>query len=136
MSFYFNKIVIILHILFIFLFLKNLLIFGCTRSSLLCGPFSSWSEWGLLFNALHWLLTAVASFVVGRRLKGTTPQELRCVGSRCGSWALEHGLSSVSHGLGCSKACAVFLDQGSNSNLLHWWVDSLPRSHQGSPCFS
>ena len=26
-----------------------------------------------------------------------------------------------------------FPDQGSNSSLLHWQVDSLPLSHQGSP---
>ena len=27
----------------------------------------------------------------------------------------------------------IFPTQGSNSHLLHWQVDSLPRSHQGSP---
>ena len=30
----------------------------------------------------------------------------------------------------------VFLTQGSNSYLLNWQVDSLPRSHQGSPVIS
>ena len=29
----------------------------------------------------------------------------------------------------------IFLTQGSNPNLLHWQVDSLPLSHQGSPSF-
>ena len=40
--------------------------------------------------------------------------------------SLEHRLNS------CSSACGIFLDQGLNSCLLHWQVDSLPLSHQGS----
>ena len=40
------------------------------------------------------------------------------------------------HGLGCSVACGIFLDQGSNPCLLHWQVDSLPLSHQESPKLS
>ena len=39
----------------------------------------------------------------------------------------------VRHGLSCSEACEIFPDQGSNLCLLHWQVDSLPLSHQGSP---
>ena len=39
----------------------------------------------------------------------------------------------VAHRLSCFAACAIFLDQGSNSCLLHWQADSLPLSHQGSP---
>ena len=35
----------------------------------------------------------------------------------------------VAHELGCSW---IFLDQGLNPCLLHWPVDSLPLSHQGS----
>ena len=27
----------------------------------------------------------------------------------------------------------IFLTQGSNPSLLHWWADSLPLSHPGSP---
>ena len=38
----------------------------------------------------------------------------------------------VAHGLSCSKACGIFLDQGSNPCPLHWQVDSLPLRHQGS----
>ena len=30
-------------------------------------------------------------------------------------------------------APGVFPTQGSNMSLLHWWVDSLPLGHQGSP---
>ena len=39
----------------------------------------------------------------------------------------------VVHGLSCSAACGIFLDQRSNLCLLHWQVDSLPLSHLGSP---
>ena len=39
----------------------------------------------------------------------------------------------VVQGLGCSTACGIFLDQESDLCLLHWQVDSLPWSHQGSP---
>ena len=38
----------------------------------------------------------------------------------------------MAHGLGCSEACGIFPDQGWNPCLLHWQVDSLPLSHQGS----
>ena len=34
-----------------------------------------------------------------------------------------------------SEACRIFLDQGSNPCSLHWQVDSLPLSHQGSFLF-
>ena len=59
-----------------------------------CAPaFSSCSEWGLLFVAVHKFLIAVASLVA------------------------EHGLQSagsvvVAHGLSCSAACGIFPDQG------------------------
>ena len=35
----------------------------------------------------------------------------------------------VVHGLSCSEACGIFLDQGSNSYLLPWQADSLPLSY-------
>ena len=39
----------------------------------------------------------------------------------------------VVHGLSCSLACEIFLDQGSNPCVLHWQADSCPLYHQGSP---
>ena len=39
----------------------------------------------------------------------------------------------MAHGLSCSVACGIFLDQGSNLRPLHWQVDSYPLHHQGSP---
>ena len=42
------------------------------------------------------------------------------------------GSTVVVQGLSCSVACEIFLDQEWNLCLLHWQVDSLPLSHQGS----
>jgi len=39
----------------------------------------------------------------------------------------------VVHGLSCSPACGILLDQGLNLCLLHWQVESLQLSDQGSP---
>ena len=37
--------------------------------------------------------------------------------------------------LSCPAVCGVFLDQGSNPYSLHWWADSSPLDHQGSPAY-
>ena len=38
-------------------------------------------------------------------------------------------------GVGCHFLLqGIFLTQGSNPDLLHWQVDSLPLSHQGGSC--
>ena len=39
----------------------------------------------------------------------------------------------VVHRFSCFTACGIFPDQGWNPGLLHWQVESLPVSHQGSP---
>ena len=39
----------------------------------------------------------------------------------------------VAHGLSSPKACGIFPDQRLNLCPLHWQVDSLPLSNQGSP---
>ena len=92
---------------FIYLF-----VFGCVGAALglrcCTQAFSSCSEWGLLFVAVHgllivvaslcccgeWALGAWASVVVARGLSscGSWALELRL--SSCGSWALEHRASS------------------------------------------
>ena len=61
------------------------------------------------------LLAAAASLVVERGLQGSRASVV------------------VAQGLGCSSACGIFPDQGWNPCLLHWQMDSLPLSHQGSP---
>ena len=37
------------------------------------------------------------------------------------------------HGLSCSAACGIFLDQELNPCFLQWQMGSLPLSHQESP---
>ena len=45
--------------------------------------------------------------------------------SCCGARALGHsGSVVVVHGLSCSKACGIFLAQGSNPSPLYWQTDS------------
>jgi len=69
-----------------------------------------------------------------RSLSCCRAQALECLGfSRCGSRDLEHRLSSCAHGLSCSEAREIFLDQGLNPSLLHWPADSLPLSLEGNP---
>ena len=76
--------------------------------------------------AVHRLLTAVTSLVAAHGLWGT--RALTPVVSRLQST----GSVVVVHGLSCSTTCGVFMAQGYNPCLLHWQVDSLPLSHQGS----
>ena len=67
------------------------------------------------------------------------PLSLRSAGSRhTGSVVVARGPQSagsavVAHGLSCSVACGILLDQGSNPCPLHWQADSQPLRHQGSP---
>ena len=65
----------------------------------------------------------------------TWAQYLRLPGSRAWLQALEHGSEVVIHGLSCSEVCGIFPPQGSNPCHLHWQLDSLPTSHQGSPIY-
>ena len=55
------------------------------------------------------------------------PLLLRSTGSR------RAGSVVVAHGPGCSAACGILPDQGSNPCPLHWQADSQPLRHQGSP---
>ena len=61
--------------------------------------------------------------------------------SPCKEWSAgsrERASITAARELNYSKACEIFLGQGSHPCLLHWQADSLPLSHQGSPrhfCF-
>ena len=100
-----------IHVCFFFP-LTILLYFGCAGSSLLCGLFSSCSEQSLSSSC------GVCSHCSGRSRCRAGAQQLWC-------------------GLSCSAACGTFLGPGLSPCLLHWQVDSLPLSHEGSPhvCF-
>ena len=56
--------------------------------------FSSCGEQGLLFVAVHGLLTAMASYCGAQALGARAPVVVACRLSSCGSQALEHRLSS------------------------------------------
>ena len=125
-------------VLYSLFLLLCLFIFGYPGSSLLWGLFSSCgtqtSHHGFLqlryIDFSSWWLFLLQS--VGCRVLG--PQWLWHMGSVAaapGLWST--GSTVVAHGLSCSTACGIFLDWRSNQCLLHWQVDSLPLSHQGSP---
>ena len=80
---------------------------SCTR-----GFFSSCDKQGLLFVAVHGLLTACGV----QTLRGRA------------SVALAHGPSRFS-------ACGILPDQGSDPCFPHWQMDSLPLGRWGSPLF-
>ena len=78
--------------------------------------------------SLRWLLAAE------RRLEGAWVSVLQSMGSEVAVRGLySTGLVVLVHGLSCSAACGIFLDQGLNLCLLHFQADCLPLSHQGSP---
>ena len=98
------------------------LFFGSAGSSLLCMSFLLLQRVrGLLFIAVRGLLVAVALlWNTGSRHMGVS----NCVDSVV-----------AAHGLGCSMACEIFLDQGLNPCPLPWQAYSYPLYHQGSPVF-
>ena len=88
---------------------------------------------GYSLVAVHRLFTSVDSLVAVHMTSGVRASVVAARGlSSFGSWALEYRLSSCGHGLSCSSACGILLDQGLNPCLLHWHEDSSPLSHQGS----
>ena len=62
---------------------------------------------------------------------------LRCAGFLLG-WLLLWGTGSVVvvHGLRCSVACGIFLEQGSNLFAQHWLTGPYSLYHQESPFIS
>ena len=90
----------------------------------------SCSEWGLL-SSCGVRASHCGRFSCCRAL----PLEHCLWSTTSGALALEHWLWSTGsvlvHGLSCSLACTIFLDQVWNLCLLPWQADSLPLSHQG-----
>ena len=79
------------------------------------------SLWGTDFS-LQWLLL----------LPTPAPGHLGQVSSVCAARGLQRTGSVVVGHSSCSTACGIFPTQESNPCFLHWQVDSLPLSHQGS----
>ena len=113
-------------------FVICILVFGSAGSFLLCGLFCSCREWGLLS-----ICCARASHYAG--FSCCRAQALEHSGySSCSTQAPELGLpgsraQSQQWWLSCPMACGIFMDQGLNSCLLHWRVNSSPLRNQGSP---
>ena len=118
MDFFFFKVssfFFLIVIFLIYLLLIYYLFFGCVGSSFLCE--------GLL-------QLAASGGHSSSRCAGLPPSRpllLRSTGSR------RAGSVVVAHGPGCSAACGIFPDQGSNPCPLHWQAASQPLRHQGSP---
>ena len=87
-----------------------------TRALSSCGEGDYSSLWSTGFSIQRLLLLQS----MGSRMSG--PQELRHLGSVI-----------MAPGLGCSSACGIFLDQGSNRCPLHCKADSQLLGYQGSP---
>ena len=112
--FFFSLNFSLMFLLFFHLF-NDIIVSGCAASFLFHGlSFVAETQGSSLLLELR-LLNAVASLVLECGLEGV--------------WASV----AVVHGLGCSTARGILLDQGSNPCPLHWQVDSLPRSHPGKP---
>ena len=83
----------------------------------------------LIYFWLHWVFVAACQFslvVVRGAVLCCGARASHCSGfSCCGARTLGTWTSVVvAHGLGCSVACGIFLDQVSNPCPLHWQVDS------------
>ena len=78
-----------------------------------------------------WASHCVASPVAEHELQAHGLQQLWHSGSVVVACRLQSTASVVvAHGLSCSMACGIFLDQGSNPCPLHWQADSQPLRHQ------
>ena len=108
------------NLIYLFIF-----ILGCIRSLLLCLLFFSSGEQGQFSSCGAWA-SHCGDFRCGASLQGVRP-----------SVVATHGLSSsVAHRLSLSMECGIFPNQVLNPRLLHWQVDSLSLSHQGSPAWN
>ena len=89
---------------------------------------------GFSLVAVCRLLTAVASLVVEHGLHGVWASVVKAcrltIVVAPGFYST--GSIVVARGLNYCTSCGIFLDQGSNLCLLHWQVDFLPPSHNGS----
>ena len=102
---------------------SSLFIFGCAGSSLLPRGFSRLQQAGATLPCSVWASLAVEQGLWGARASAVAAPRLQS----------STGATVVTHGLSRSAACGIFLDQGSNTRLLHWQADSLPLEPPGKP---
>ena len=89
--------------------------FSCSKQGLLCVVVQ---QAGATLCCGAWASHCGGFSCCGARALGMRALVVAAHGlSSCGSRALECKLSSVAHGLSCSAACGIFLDQGSNTSL-------------------
>ena len=93
------------------------------------------SSWGLPSSFDVWASHCLVFSCCRAQAPGTWVSTTAvCELSSYGSQALDHRLkSSWPVGLFAPWLAGIFLERGSNPCLLHWQVDSLPLSYQGSP---
>ena len=88
---------------------------------------------------LPWVFVAARPFSSCTERGGHS--SLQCAGASlqrllvAGTGPRHAGLGSCGHGLSCSAARGIFLDQVSNLRPLHWQADSHMLSHQGCLLF-
>ena len=102
--------------------------------------FSSCSEQGLLSSCGAWASHCGGFTCCGARALGYSGFG-SCSSVVVASQFYSTGSIVVAQRLGCSAACGILLNEGSNPHLLRWHSDSLPVSHhsfppQGSPMWS
>ena len=90
-------------------------------------PLHSW-YWCFVLSLSSWRVQ-LGTYELYYSLQGT--DYFFCFSS-CSSWALESRSVVVAHGLSCSTACGIFLDQESEPYPLHQQVGSYSLCHQGS----
>ena len=94
-----------------------------------------------IFFWMRWVFVAACGFSLVVANKGYSTAEvhrlllLQNISPRtCKLQELwQAGSIVVAHGLSCSAACGIFMNQGLNPCLLHWQADSSTLDHQGSP---
>ena len=105
-----------------------LFIFGCAGSVFLV---SRCGKQGLLSGCGAWASHYSTSLVAEQGLWGAWASAVVTSGLSICSVLCSRAQARVMV-LSCFAACGIFLHQGSNPCFLHWQVDSLSLSHQGS----
>ena len=117
------------------IFLKKTYLFLAALGLHCCaGFFSTWGKRGFLCSSsVYELHIVLASLAVETGSGACGLQLFWWVGSAVVAPRLQStGWIVAVHRLSCPVVCGIFPDQWWNPCLLHWRVDSLPLSHQGS----